>query len=126
MIRQSIQSGWWKWKHVFNTKWKHKEHINCLELRGILLAVQYHVSHLKHKHVRIYHITDSYVAMSVASKGRSGSKNLSRILKQLNGLLLGFGLQLIVVHVESSENPTDGASRNMEVLLSKDESRTRE
>ena len=123
-VRQSIQAGWWKWKHVFNTKWKHKEHIYCLELRSILLAAQFHISHLKHKHVRIFHVTDSYVAMSVVSKGRSGSKNLSRILKQLNALLLAFGLQLIVVHVESSENPTDGASRNMEVLLSKDEVRT--
>ena len=126
VVRQSIQADWWQWKHVFNTKWKQKEHINCLELRSILLAVQYHISHLKHKHMRIFHATDSYVSMSVVSKGRSGSKNLSRILKHLNGLLLGFGLQLVVVHVESSENPTDGASRNMEVLLSKDESRTRD
>ena len=124
VVRQSIQASWWRWKRLFNTKWIQKEHINCLELRSILLAVQYHISHLKHKHVRIFHATDSYVSMSVVSKGRSGSKNLSRILKHINGLLLGFGLQLVVVHVESSENPTDGASRNMEVLLSTDEGRT--
>ena len=124
VVRQSIQASWWRWKRLFNTKWHQKEHINCLELRSILLAIQCHISHLKHKHVRIFHATDSYVSMSVVSKGRSGSLNLSRILKHINGLLLGFGLQLVVVHVESSENPTDGASRNMEVLLSKDEGRT--
>ena len=123
LVRQSIQAGWWKWKHVFKVKWKHGDHINLLELRSILLSVRYHVHHLKHSQMRIFHITDSYVCMSICSKGRSGSRRLMNILKQLNAYLLGFQLYLVLAHVESSENPTDEASRNVEILLPPDESR---
>ena len=123
LVRQSIQAGWWQWKHVFKVRWKHGDHINLLELRSILLSVRYHVHHLKHSQMRIFHITDSYVCMSICSKGRSGSRHLMRILKQLNAYLLGFQLYLVLAHVESSENPTDEASRSMEVLLPPDESR---
>jgi len=111
VVRQSIQAGWWKWRPCFNVKWKHKDHINLLELRSILLSVRYHVHHLKHYNVRIFHLTDSYVCMSIASKGRSGSKQLNRVLRQLNATLLGYGLYLVIAHVESSQNPTDEASR---------------
>ena len=47
--------------------------------------------------------------MSVIGKGRS--KRLGFVLKQLKALLLGFDLYLITGHVESSQNPTDEASR---------------
>ncbi len=124
-VRQSIEADWWKWEHVFRTKWKQRDHINLLELRGILLSIKFHVSHLRHSQARIFHLSDSYVCMSVVSKGRSGSRQLNRVLRELNGYLLAFGLYLIIAHVESSENPTDGASRNMEVLQSPVESRAK-
>ena len=123
VVRQSIEADWWRWEHVFMTRWKQRDHINLLELRGILLSVRFHVSHLRHSQARIFHLSDSYVCMSVVSKGRSGSRQLNRVLRELNGYLLAFGLHLIIAHVESSENPTDGASRNMEVLLSPVKSR---
>ena len=114
-VRQSIQASWWKWQHCFAVKWKQRDHINLLELRSILLSIKFHVTHLRHSDLRIFHLTDSYICMSVISKGRSGSRQLGRVLKQLNAHLLGFSLQLIIAHVESSENPTDGASRHMEI-----------
>ena len=123
VVRQSIEADWWRWEHVFMTRWKQRDHINLLELRSILLSVRFHVSHLRHSQARIFHLSDSYVCMSVVSKGRSGSRQLNRVLRELNGYLLAFGLHLIIAHVESSENPTDGASRNMEVLLSPVKSR---
>lgn len=123
VVRQSIEADWWHWLPVFHTQWKQKEHINLLELRSILLSLRYHVSHLKHQQIRIFHLTDSYVCMSVVSKGRSGSRQLNRILKEINGYLLAFGIYIIIAHVESSENPTDGASRQMEILQPPDESR---
>ena len=113
VIRQSIQASWWKWKPCFSVRWKQREHINLLELRSILLSVTYHVRHLRHSHARIFHLTDSYVCMSIISKGRSGSKQVNRVLQQLNATLLGYGLYLIVAHVESTENPTDAASRGL-------------
>ena len=110
--RQSIQASWWGWRSLFQTRWTAKEHINALELRSILLAVKYHVGHLRKHDCRIFHITDSYVCMSIIGKGRSSSGKLEFCLRQLNAILLLFNLYLIVAHVESRENPTDGASRS--------------
>ena len=58
-----------KWEHLFNYKWKLSEHINVLELRTILHAIRYHIMHLKACHLRVFHVTDSYICMSVISKG---------------------------------------------------------
>ena len=123
LSRQSIEADWWEWKPVFSVKWRESEHINILELRSILLSIKYHISHLKHQQARVFHLSDSYVCMSVVSKGRSGSQQLNRILKELNSFLLAYGLHVVIAHVESSENPTDGASRRMEILQSPDKSR---
>ena len=110
--RQSIQAGWWVWRSTFKTRWTSPEHINSLELRSILLAVKFHVNNLKKSNCRIFHITDSYVCMSIIGKGRTSSGKLGHCLKQLNALLLLFNLYLVVGHVESRENPTDDASRS--------------
>ena len=109
--RQSVSASWWNWEEGFTTKWSRKEHINILELRSVLLAVQFQVSRFKIHDARVFHLSDSYVSISVASKGRSGSKQLQRLLQQLSAQCLAFGLQLILAHVDSSENPTDEGSR---------------
>ena len=114
--RQSVEAAWWTWKPAFKTKWKQREHINVLELRAILLAVKYQVSHFGARHIRLFHVSDSFVAMSVVAKGRSGSRQLNATLKLLNAILLGFGLTLCIGHVESTENPTDGESRSVAFL----------
>jgi hypothetical protein len=114
--RQSVEASWWKWLPSFSVQWKQKEHINVLELRAILLAVQYQISHLGASHLRLFHVSDSFVAMSIVAKGRTASRQLGVVLKFLNSLLLGFGLTLAIGHVESTENPTDGASRQMAFL----------
>ena len=110
--RQSIESQWWDWNILFKVVWQKQEHISALELRSILLAVKFHVNHLKATGSRIFHVTDSYVCMSIIGKGRTGSEKMSWTLRQLNAILLAFGLQLIVAHVESTANPTDHASRS--------------
>ena len=114
--RQSVQAAWWCWSPVFSTRWKLPEHINILELRSIMLSAKYQMVHLKKMHCRIFHVTDSFVALSVIAKGRTGSRQLGRVLKQLNAWLLSFGVTMVIAHIESSENPTDGASRSMALL----------
>lgn len=109
--RQSVLADWWKWNISFAVRWKFQEHINIQELRSVLLAVKYQISHLHATHLRIFHLTDSYVCMSVVSKGRTSSNRLAKVLKEINAHLLGFGLSLVIAHVDSVENPTDGASR---------------
>ena len=114
--RQSVEAAWWKWEPVFKVAWSMREHINVLELRSILLAVKYQITHLGVSHLRIFHVSDSFVAMSVVAKGRTGSLQLARILKVLNAHLLGFGLTLAIGHGESTENLTDGERRALEIL----------
>jgi hypothetical protein len=116
VTRQSIQAGWWKWLPIFKTRWSQSEHINCLELRAIFLALKFQVLHNHRCHTRLFHVTDSFVSMSILAKGRTGSKRLGKLLKEMNAWLLGFGIAMIVAHVESSENPTDEASRQVDVL----------
>jgi len=87
-----------------------------LELRAILLALKYQISHLGVAHCRLFHVSDSFVAMAVVAKGRTGSRQLGAVLKLLNAHLLAFGLCLVVGHIESTENPTDGASRQVAFL----------
>jgi len=115
--RQGVQADWWDWKPSFSVKWHQKEHINILELRSIFLSVRYHISHLNGAQFRIFHLTDSYVCLSIVGKGRSSSKSLSRVLRQLNAYLLAHGITLVVGHVDSMTNPTDGASRAVEADL---------
>ena len=111
--RQSVEADWWEWLPSFKVRWKIKQHINVLELRSILLAMQYHINHLGAYNMRVFHVTDSYVCMSIISKGRSGSVQMNRVLKRLNALLLAHGMYVVLGHVESTMNPTDGASREM-------------
>ena len=109
--RQSSCPDWWRWKALFRTRWKTPEHINCLELRAIFLALKHAIGHLRAADMRLFHISDSYICLSIVAKGRTSSIQLNRILKQFNAHLLAFGLYWIQSHVESFENPTDEASR---------------
>ena len=115
--RQGVQADWWDWKPSFAVKWNRKEHINILELRSIYLAVRYHLSHLGETQFRIFHLTDSYVCLSIIGKGRTSSNSLSRVLRQLNAYLLAHVVTLVVGHVDSMMNPTDGASRAVEAHI---------
>ncbi len=109
--RQAVASKWWNWEPVAKVRWARAEHINSLELEAILLTLKYYVLNLQVSNSRIFHLTDSYVCMSIVAKGRSGSKILSYKLKKLAALCLAFGLHLVVAHLDSADNPTDHASR---------------
>ena len=109
--RQSISASWWIWERCFRMKWPRPQRINQLELRSILMSV---IRGIRSEHwveKRVFHLSDSYVSISVASKGRSSSRMLNRLLKVLNAHLLLYGVSLILAHVESTENPTDAESR---------------
>ena len=110
--RQSVSSTWWQWNHAFSTRWKKKSHINVLELETILLGIKFQISRLHAVDQRIFQLTDSYICLSVASKGRTSSQQLTRVLNVISAHLLAFGLHLIMGHIDSAENPADDGSRN--------------
>lgn len=110
--RQAVASKWWSWEPMAKVRWSKNEHINSLELEAIVLTVKYYIKNLQVTNSRIFHLTDSYVCMSIVAKGRSGSKILAYKLKKLAALCLAFGLHLVVAHLDSADNPTDHASRS--------------
>ena len=110
--RQSISAGWWLWKDGFKVRWPKPQHINQLELKALMLSIMRGIRSEKWSQRRIFHLSDSYVTISVVSKGRSSSIMLNRLLKVLNAHLLVHGIFLVLAHVESTENPTDAASRS--------------
>lgn len=109
--RQAVSASWWSWKHLFKVNWQKEEHINALEFEAILLALKYHIGHLNHFNCRIFHLSDSFVCISIITKGRSGSRKLQRKLQMLNAHLLASNVYLVLAHVDSIDNPTDEASR---------------
>ena len=109
--RQSSSALWWIWEKVFAFKWKRADHINSLELRAIIQTIEWRVSHLKEAHIRVFHLTDSYVSMSIISKGRTSSDVMRPLMGRLAALLLTLDIYLVVSRVESAGNPTDDASR---------------
>ena len=66
--RQSVEAAWWDWEHVYKFKWERREHTNSLELRAIHRAVLHAISHHKLVDARLFHVTDSYVCMSIIGK----------------------------------------------------------
>ena len=109
--RESVSSSWWTWSHGFDTKWKQRSHINVLELEMILLGVKFQISRFHARDMRIFQLTDSYIGLSVTSKGRTSSKQLTRVLNSISAHLLGHGLQLVLGHLDSGDNPADEGSR---------------
>ncbi len=109
--RQSVAASWFKWSGVFSCKWSHKDQINSLEMRAILLTLRWRALHCGESNLRFTHLTDSYICMSIISKGRSSSSALRHVLKKVSAWILAFNFQMVLVHVESTDNPTDEASR---------------
>ena len=110
--RQSSCAAWWKWSKVFAYRWSRPDHINSLEFRSVIHSMEWRIRHLREVNIRVVHLSDSYVAMSIISKGRSSSRMLKPLVSRLAALLLAWGIYLVVSHVESTENPTDHDSRS--------------
>ena len=106
-----MAASWWEWKDEFRKRWQSSSHINVLELEAVLLGIKHQIQRFKTVDKRIFQISDSYVCISVCSKGRSGSLQLNRVLRHISALLLTFGLQLVIAHVDSLDNPSDRGSR---------------
>ena len=88
--RQSAAADWGLWRKGFSYRWKSKEHINALELRSLIHSMEYRVHHFREVGCRVFHLTDSYVVMSIVAKGRSSSNLLKPLLRRLSALVLSY------------------------------------
>ena len=98
--------------HVFSIKCKHPAHINILEGHGFLVRLRWILRSRKRHSTRIVVLLDSAVWLGAASKGRS-SRSLNRLSRKAAALELAGDLQVNLILVPSSENPSDIPSRGI-------------
>ena len=107
----SLRAAWWSWRILFTTKWRFSTHINSLELRMIVQAARWRARFPENFNSRWLHLADSMVCNYILSKGRTSSHMLQPLVRQHAAILLALNSMELHGHVDSSENPTDKASR---------------
>ena len=109
--RGSIDPTKWLWHVGLAYRFKHREHINVLELRALVGTFEWRLRSAAFTKCRALHLTDSIVALSVSVKGRSSSRMLNRLLRRFAALQCAAGIYPILGWVESEANPADEPSR---------------
>ncbi len=103
------------WKKVDSSKWDRTEPIPILEGRCVVWLLQ-HLSrsqkNLGKKHLLL---TDSMSVVLALSKGRSSTRSMNRICRQVAAVELMTGMQLSLRWIPSELNPADFPSRAREV-----------
>ena len=107
----SLRAPWWSWKILFSTKWKFSSHINSLEMRMIVQAARLRARQLGSFNSRWLRLADSMVCNYILSKGRTSSHLLQGLVRQHAAILMALNSVELHGHVDSTENPTDAASR---------------
>ena len=99
------------WSTVVSHGWHFSEHINVLELRAVLSAVRWLMSHPRALCTRAVLCTDSAVGFHILKKGRSSSSQLLLLMRKIAAMLLVSGVSVIPLWLPTSVNPADDASR---------------
>ena len=80
-------------------------------MKMILQAIRWRARFASSCNVRWLHLSDSMVCNFILSKGRTSSKLLQPLTREIAAHLLALNANQLQGHVDSSENPTDAASR---------------
>ena len=112
--RGSIEPHRWIWHRSHSFPFQEGDHINVLELRALVHTFEWRLRSQAFGDCRALHLTDSQVALAVATKGRSSSKSLNRLLRKFAALQVAGGVWPLLAYVESAKNPADGPSREYE------------
>eukprot|EP00438_Fugacium_kawagutii_P028380 Skav207224 [mRNA] locus=scaffold1717:49410:52959:+ [translate_table: standard] len=109
--RSAIDPAKWEWRHGRAFKWRQSQHINLLELKALLHAIQWRSRRSGYHSFRTMILCDSQAVIAVVAKGRSSSKQVNFILRRLCALCLSLNVFLLVCYVDTAANPADRASR---------------
>ena len=102
---------------VVSHRWAQTEdHINKLELRSYLAALQWRARLPSRLHSKLFHLTDSAVSIGVVSKARLSSFHLQFVADKINSIILAARFRVISVHVATKLNPADAPSRRVLTL----------
>jgi hypothetical protein len=108
-LLQSVSAA--RWSVLVSSRWHHRQHINALELHAALLSLRHALSQPNAACSRIFMLVDSSVAYYALWKGRTSSRPIMHVLRQINALLLVSGCSLQCCWIPSSSNPADAPSR---------------
>ena len=104
-----------KWHDLLAVSWRHREHINVGEMRGILLWLEFLSRVPAVFGSRVLCLTDSGVACGAAAKGRSPSWRLNGLLRRRMALEVACNISLVIGWVSSHLMPSDFLSRHRHV-----------
>jgi len=108
--RQSIDSSRWVWKVVLSVPYD-KQHINLLELKAVIMSLQWRLRHPFEVGRRHVHLSDSQVSIAVLVKARSSARTLRKAVRRYNALCLVASIWPYFIFVSTSANPADAPSR---------------
>ncbi|CAE8684611.1 unnamed protein product, partial [Polarella glacialis] len=114
--RKAIPSKLWRWRTICSWRFKHlhgPEHINVLELRAFLTSLRWRLRKKGGIAKRFFHLLDSQVNLGILAKGRTSSRKLSPVLRQISALLLTANMLPICAYVNTHDNPADKPSRRL-------------
>ena len=112
--RSSIDPSKWVWRECRAFRWRHSEHINLLEFKAALHAIQWRARRGRFHSFRTMLLIDNQSVLAVIAKGRSSSRNINHLLRRLAALCCCLNLYLLVAYVDTSDNPADQGSRIFE------------
>ena len=108
LVNEVALSSAWSLESVW--EFRVSSHINFLELSAVVRLVQRLVR--KGKACRVVVLVDSNVVRCAASKGRSSSRALTKLLSRLAALCLVGGVYLVLGFVPTRLNPADDPTRD--------------
>ena len=109
--RSAIDPSKWEWRHCRAFRWRRAEHINLLELRAALHAIQWRCRRAAFKDFRTMMLIDNQAILAVIAKGRSSSKKVNNLRRRLGALCCALNIYVLVCWVDTADNPADQASR---------------
>ena len=99
-----------EWKTVSVWTFRVSSHINLLELSAVVRLAERLVK--QGKSLRVTILVDSNVVCCAASKGRSSSRALAKLLSRLGALCIIGGLYLVFGFIPTRWNPADDPTRD--------------
>ena len=90
--RSSIDPSKWVWRECRAFRWRHSEHINLLEFKAALHAIQWRARRGRFHSFRTMLLIDNQSVLAVIAKGRSSSRNINHLLRRLAALCCSLNL----------------------------------
>ena len=99
------------WQVAFRYVFRFQKHINVLEAQAVLIWFK-RLAKQRFQNQRVIILVDSAVVKGAVTKGRSGSRVLNKVLRQLAAICLAHNFYCELVWIPTWANPADAPSRN--------------